>query len=74
MVAAASSPLRNVVGSTLARPQSSPMSMPCASRYDLERVDVVVHQLERLHELVELGQVHAAALLAARKQCGHLGA
>ena len=38
----------------------------------LERVDVVVHQLQRLHELVELGQVHAAALLTAGKQCGHL--
>ena len=33
MVAAASSPLRNVVGSTPARPQSSVMSMPCASRW-----------------------------------------
>ncbi len=29
------------------------------------RVDLVVGQLEGLHELVELGEVHAAGLLAA---------
>ena len=74
MVAAASSPLRKVVGSTLRAAAVVADVDALRLEIGLERVDVVVHQLERLRELVELGQVHAAALLAPGKQCGHLRA
>ena len=73
MVVVASSPLRNVRRLHACAPAVVADVDAVRLEVRLEGVHVVVHQLESLYELVELGQVHAAALLAARQQCGHLG-
>ena len=48
--------------------------MPWRLEVGLQHVHVVLGQLERLDQLVELGKVDAAALLAASDQRRHLGA